>query len=116
MEYANETTIKNHDLLRRPCPAGHRLCRGLSLGEAAAGLARGETPGTRTQNNFRSPGGALSAIQGFVQPSQGWDLFGNLPRVALAKARFTRGYSRSIPLGLQEMNVQHRTEEFSRPK
>ncbi len=29
-----------------------------SLGEAEAELARGAAPGTRTQNNFRSPGGA----------------------------------------------------------
>ncbi len=29
-----------------------------SLGEAEVELARGAAPGTRTQNNFRSPGGA----------------------------------------------------------
>ncbi len=29
-----------------------------SLGEAEAELARGAAPGTRTQNDFQSPGGA----------------------------------------------------------
>ena len=37
-----------------------------SLGEAEAGLARGAAPGTRTQNNLRSPGGAQQATSKFT--------------------------------------------------